>query len=208
MKQTLLMLVSILMLASCSNDDNDSIGRLTLNGKNTPTLKAATNDPQKLMTVHEICAYESGYINELGTKENFSITLQSDSVGSNYGTLVPASTDFRTDTINDRLIMPSDCLIENGELGYGWIDRRNVYIQLVDHEGHSSDTVAYVPNDIIITMGDSIIKLWEQGKIAELNKVFTEAYVFIPCTGKQFEEQLKARKPDGYYHHETVHEYE
>jgi hypothetical protein len=208
MKQTLLMIVSILMLASCNHDDNDSIGRLILNGKNAPTLKATTNDPQKLMTVHEICAYQSGYKAYDGDIINFGIHLQTDSAGSNAGVAVPARTDFRTDTINDRLIMPSICIIENGELGYRWIEGRNAYIQLWNSDGTPGDTVAYVPNDIIITMGDSIIKLWEQGKIAELNKVFTEAYVFIPCTGKQFEEQLKARKPDGYYHHETVHEYE
>lgn len=210
MKQILLMLVSVLMLASCSKDKSDLL-QIYINGKDTKTtLKSTTddNDQQKLMTAHEIVTYKSGYIPE-GEEKNLAFFGQLFAEDKLAGISIPIKGEFDVDTINNRLVMPNNLVIKNGKPIYAWLSERNMYIQILDKNGVSTDTVAYIPNDEMIDAMAYIDELFAKGELDNdrLSKIFIERFHFYPCTGKQFREQHKAYDmPPEWFHPELEFE--
>lgn len=209
MRNILLFAFATLLLASCSKDKSD-LSQVYINGKAAPTLKATTddNDPQKLMTPHEIVTYNSGYFYD-GYERRFELHGQLFAEDRTAGNVIPIKGEFDVDTINDRLVMPNNLVIKNGKPIYAWLSERNMYIQLLNEVGTPTDTVAYIPNDEMIDAMAYIDELFAKGELDNdrLSKIFIERFHFYPCTGKQFREQHKAYDmPPEWFHPELEFE--
>ena len=179
-------LPALFAFSSCDDDsgklpDNVSI---YINGQDK-TNKALSSEA---LTVSEICRGDSLVILE---------QYADGSCGNAICTIVVNPNDegnMAIDTINNRICMNArEVNLESNS----WLYKDSRFLIL---NGHSDgmgaflgDTLAYVPHVQHNAAVDKLNELFvdREGNWTEIYKIFTEAFIFVPCTAEEYRE-LKA----------------
>ena len=169
----------LLGLAACGvfaacEEDNPKLSndyKIYINGVDRPDGNKAVN--QERLTAHEVCLIDTVML--VSWKERNALSI--DFFSLEKGNL---------DTVNDRLVMIAgmiDTIEDNPWLTSDW----TYYIQ----NGYYGDTVAYIPTAQRSSVIDTLTTLFADGREKNIDKIleiFQTAFVFYPCTGKEFKE--------------------
>ena len=207
MKNLLLLLCVIALFTSCSSDDSPKSHRLDPNATillnpdrlafHTAhfTMNAASDTDDRPEG-------EPGYYSTTVPGDQLSpleivkqagglFFIPPDDKGGNY-TFSPGERDFDTPCLK----MFGDVIInQDGELVYAFIDAKDVVVTRVHNflkQDEYSDTIAYVPNSVLLAAAPKIKAAYNEGDYAKVYSLFHEAYTFRPITGKKWE-ALKAK---------------
>lgn len=176
-----------IVLTSCE-DDNGKLADGTcifINGKDK-TNKAVSTSAK---TVKEICLGDSlMMIMEDEVAQGWASGLCSIVVNPND------ESNFAIDTINYRISVPARD-INNFDLSEIALLGKNRHFFIVD--GHSDgkgaylgDTLAYIPTAQHHAIVDQLEELFKdkESNITEIYQLFSDAFVFIPCTAEEYRE--------------------
>lgn len=101
--------------------------------------------------------------------------------------------DWNKDSVNDRFICGSTWVVNMfGELSDVMITSRDMIFVTVNEENRAKDTIAYIPNKVMIEAEKAITAAYNAGDYVTCYRLFEEAFTFIPTTGKQWGE-LKSK---------------
>jgi hypothetical protein len=177
---------------ACDDDDTDtgklpSSAKIWINGvdwaNKALTSEEGTEGTQRLMTVAEICRYDS--ISLIVGEGNTSIC--------GYFYINPESEWDRIDTVNNRLSMSVgniQKIADNPFFREDW----HAYI-LDNHQGSPTcgDTIAYVPQSQRLGVVDTLTTLFEDKarNWDKIYKIFNDAFIFYPTTGAEYRKMLE-----------------
>ena len=176
------------LVLTCCDDDNGKLADGTcifINGKDK-TNKAASTSAK---TVKEICLGDS--------LELIRHDLTIDGWGDCICTIVVNpnnESNFAIDTVNCRISVPARD-INNFDLSEISLLDKNSQFYIVD--GHSDgkgaylgDTLAYIPTAQHHAIVDQLEELFKdkEANITEIYQLFSDAFVFIPCTAEEYRE--------------------
>lgn len=111
--------------------------------------------------------------------------------------------DVQKDTVNNVLMMWPEDIIYNENGSYKicefFITMRNVIIRrVIDYTvingDYQFDTIAYIPNSVIIRADSVIHEMYKKSDFDGIKKEFNTAFTFLPVTGKEWRELEKAGK--------------
>lgn len=95
--------------------------------------------------------------------------------------------DYQKDIVNVKLLMfSSDIVMDNGELQTGWIEARDFVIVRDDVDGSIKDTIAYLPNAVVIKAEQEIKAAYAKGDYEACYTLFDKAFRFTPITGPEW----------------------
>ena len=180
-------LPALFAFSSCDDDSGKLPDKVNIyiNGQDK-TNKALSSEA---LTVSEICRGDS-----LVLLEQYA----NGGCGNAFCSIVTNPNDegnFAIDTVNNRICMPArevNIIEENT-----WLYKDSRFLIL---NGHSDgmgaflgDTLAYVPHVQHNAAVDKLNELFvdREGNWTEIYKIFTEAFIFVPCTAEEYRE-LKA----------------
>lgn len=169
-------LTSALLLSSCKDDNNGKLPdnvKIYINGQDK-TNKATTTS--EAMTVAEICRFDSLFLNE---------TYSDGSNGAAFCTIAALGSNFAIDTINNRICMTADQVdVENNS----WLMKDSHFLILNGHKNCLPDTLAYVPRAQHNAAVDKLTELFKdkENNWTEIYRIFTEAFIFVPCTAEEY----------------------
>ena len=175
-----------IVLTSC-DDDNGKLADGTcifINGKDK-TNKAASTSAK---TVKELCLGDSLELICHDLTYGYGACICTIDVNPND------ESNFAIDTVNYRISVPARD-INNFDLSEISLLDRNCQFFIVD--GHSDgkgaflgDTLAYIPTAQHHAIVDQLEELFKdkEANITEIYKLFSDAFVFIPCTAEEYRE--------------------
>ena len=175
-----------LVLTCC--EDNDKLpddAKIYINGQDK-TNKAASTTAK---TVRELCLGDSlMLINENEVHEGWGASICTIVVNPND------ESNNAIDTVNCRISVPARD-INNFDLSEISLLDKNCHYFIVD--GHSDgkgaylgDTLAYIPTAQHHAIVDQLEELFKdkEANITEIYQLFSDAFVFIPCTAEEYKE--------------------
>ena len=175
------------IVLTCCDDDNGKLADGTcifINGKDK-TNKAASTSAK---TVRELCLGDSLML--ISEDERYGW-------GASICTIVVNPNDESNnaiDTVNCRISVPARD-INNFDLSEISLLDKNCHYFIVD--GHSDgkgaylgDTLAYIPTAQHHAIVDQLEELFKdkEANITEIYQLFSDAFVFIPCTAEEYRE--------------------
>lgn len=128
-----------------------------------------------------------GYAERLS---NLEVIKQADGLHSTKGELGLA--DFNKDLTNIRIVGEAGWVVGTSGPGEGLLTEeflcgRNVILIIRNPKTLlPSDTIAYIPNSIMITMEQQIRAAYTAGNWEECYRLFREGYVFTPITAAEY----------------------
>ena len=180
---------------ACDDDDTDtgklpSSAKIWINGVDR-TNKALTSDEetdgtQRLMTVAEICRYDS-----LWMVVGEGMNVGQSSICVPFYITPHTEYDGTIDTVNNRLCMIAGD-IQTIEGNTFFREDWHAYIFRLQSDGTAGDTVAYVPNSQRLGVVDTLTTLFEDKarNWDKIYKIFNDAFIFYPTTGAEYQRML------------------
>lgn len=194
MKQIFILLVVLAVIASCSKDDKQKLDPLI-----------------KVTGVSRLPQLRSGEINDslafitrYAWKWSAFSKKYNQSVKRAFGLGGDDMWLSQRDTLNNKLLLLDVDVIMEGELGGFVVDHSDVVLLGVKQPGEDKlihpkdqgsvgdmaklidDTIGYIPNRVILDAREKITKAFNAGDYIECQRLFNEAYVFIPTTGAKW----------------------
>lgn len=195
MKQIFIVLALLAtVIASCSKDDKQKLDPLI-------KVTGVSRSPQ----------LRSGEINDslaFITRYAWKWRAMSKKMGHDTGRDFGLGGDdmwlIQRDTLNNKLLLLDVDVINGGELGGFIVDHSDVVLLGVKQPGEDKlihpkdqgsvgdmaklidDTIGYIPNRVILDAREKITKAFNAGDYIECQRLFNEAYVFIPTTGAKW----------------------
>ena len=199
MKKVILIAVVAAVFAACGKEEEegfkfDSNKKVTIQGVDNigsvatarGTLKRANGEHKTAAEIVRIAANNIWNI-ELRCEYDADAKVSDYYKANGYGR--PFS-EPQIDTINNRFYMwGTDILHEDLTLEYQFIDGINFYIaELYPESSVIKDTLAYIPNSVVLAAREQIYSLHAQGRYSEIYELFDNAYRFYPCTGEEYKQ--------------------
>ncbi len=177
MKKTILLLsIAFVAFIGCNKEDD---GRLDANAK------IYINADKSVTRV-----YESTNPDYLSARE---VVKQAILLCNTYGEM--GIGDWNRDTINNRIIGSSTWVVaQNGTLEIGFISSRDNILVTLDDRLHVVDTIAYVPNSIMIELEPKVTESYNNEDYATCYSLFDKSYIFRPINGAVYLELQKENK--------------
>ena len=206
MKHFVLFMMFALFCAACSKENDEKE-----NEKNNPfvldfliKVTGVNSLPVKSEKIKDSLAFITRYAWEVSvfSKEYNSRANRAFGLGSDGEWL------FLRDTINNKLMFTDIDVINNGRPGYFIVDYTDILFLGRIKDGvlvHAKDaytvdfsqepifdTLAYIPNRIVLEAREKITKAFEAKNYEECQRLFNEAYIFIPTTGTKWKAMKEA----------------
>lgn len=200
MKKILLLLLTITLIFACSKNEQkklDPVIKIT-GVKTIPTRSSEIKDSLAFITRY---AWE---VSAISKKYNTRVRR-----GFGLGSSPDNNEDwlFLRDTLNNKLFLIDIDVIFEEQLGDFVVDytdilllgriyqgklihAKNAYI--VDHNNSFFDTLGYIPNKVVLEAREKITKAFNANDYNECQRLFDEAYVFLPTTGEKWRKMKEA----------------
>lgn len=194
MKQIFIVLVLFVVVASCNKDDKQKLDPLI-----------------KVTGVSTLPQLRSGEINDslaFITRYAWRWRAMSKEMGHDTGRDFGLGGDDRwlmqRDTVNNRLMLQDIDVIDVNQLGNFIVDYSDIVLLGVKQPGEDKlihakdaetagnlaklipDTIGYIPNRVILDAREKITKAFNADDYIECQRLFNEAYVFLPTTGAKW----------------------
>lgn len=159
----------MVMAMSCKSDDNNG-------GKLDPNAKVYINSQMPKSTANQEALSPLEVIKRADKIHNSIIEV--------------GLSDFNRDLENLRIVGTSTWVVSQfGELTTDFIKSSNNILVTIDPESlETVDTIAYIPNSVMRTAEATITTAYNASDFTTCYKLFEEAFVFIPTTGKEYRE--------------------
>lgn len=194
MKQIFIVLVLFVVVASCNKDDKQKLDPLI-----------------KITGVSTLPQLRSGEISDslaFITRYAWRWRAISKKIGRDTGRDFGLGGDemwlIQRDTINNRLLLLDVDVVHGDQLGIFIVDLTDVVLLGVKQPGEDKlihakdadtagnlaklipDTIGYIPNRVILDAREKITKAFNADDYIECQRLFNEAYVFLPTTGAKW----------------------
>lgn len=194
MRQFFLVVLALIMLSSCSSEDKRKLDPLIkITGANAlPRLRSGEINDSLAFIVRYAWRWRA-MSKEMGHD-----------TGRDFGLGGDDRWLLQRDTINNRLMLQDVDVIIDGELGSFVVDHSDVVLLGVKQPGEDKlihakdadfvgnmanlvpDTIGYIPNRVILDAREKITKAFNANDYIECQRLFNEAYVFLPTTGAKW----------------------
>ncbi|MEG1759563.1 MAG: hypothetical protein RR258_03990 [Alistipes sp.] len=175
MKRILLLLIAVVAMVACDKDNNkvwDANAMISLRcAKGARSTESPANP---------------NHLSALEIVKQAEVIIQDWQGYQTRGGFAPAQRDY----VNERLLMWSTAIIDPAHGGYqaDWIEARNTVLarDLGGIAEYIEDTIAYIPNRVLIAAQKIIKPAYDRGDYDLVYKTFNEAFTFIPITGAEY----------------------
>lgn len=194
MKQIFIVLVLFVVVASCDKEDKQKLDPLIkVTGVSTlPQLRSGEIDDSLAFIVRYAWNWRA-MSKKIGHDAGRSFGLGGDEMWL-----------MQRDTVNNRLMLQDIDVIDVNQLGDFIVDFTDIVLLGVKQPGEDKlihakdawtvedlaklipDTIGYIPNRVILDAREKITKAFNADDYIECQRLFNEAYVFLPTTGAKW----------------------
>jgi len=181
MKRTLIILAAItIAFSACKEEEEASAFRLA------PDTMFRINPDMSAFPANSMLRSGSIHLSALEiVKQASSIAFYSDTIG---GAATRMIGDFQRDTVSEIpcLKMWAEDIIVNGKYVPDFIEGRDFIIFKTGKNYVITDTIAYIPNSVIVAARDSIKAAMANNDVESVYRIFNNAFTFRPITGAEW----------------------